>query len=404
MATIKISIDRPSAFYRLGEKAGFSIGVYESEKPLKSGQVAVKLSSDTEAVFHDRKYDLAHANPLRLEWGMSVPGFLRCTALAAGAGQEIKGEAAAAFEPENLLPVLPEPEDFDAFWREGIRRLAAVPDDARLERLGDHCCAQYECFKVSFANINDTRIYGYLSVPAGKGPFPALIIVPGAGASASAPNTLWVKEGVVTLLMNVHAYDPPQDAGAHGELFRKLVAEKHYYCHGLEDREKYFFRRAILGIYRAIEWLARRQDVDPDRLVFSGSSQGGTMAFYQAGLSSRLTAALAVVPGMGDHGGFLIGRHPHTARFPGFSEHLDTLAYYDIVNFARRVRCPVMMGVGFLDDLCFPGNCYPAYNALACEKTVINAVECGHALDTDKYYGQFFYWVRQKLGIAQKLT
>ena len=402
MITIKITTDRESALYHIGEKAGFAIGVHEGEKPLQSGLVTVQFSSDTEAVFQERKYDLSKNNPLNLEWAMPVPGFLRCRAWMNEGDKKIKGQSAAAFEPENILPVLPEPEDFDGFWQDSIKSLDAIPEDARLERLDDSSGDKFDCYKVSFANIANTRIYGFLSVPKGAGPFPALICVPGAGRSVNIPDTQWVKEGVMVLLMNVHAYDPPKDNAALEKIHKELIAKNHYYCHGLEDKKKYFFRRAILGIYRATEWLTKRNDVDPARVVFSGVSQGGSMAFYQAGLSGKITAALIIVPGMGDHGGFLIGRHPATVHFPGFSEHLGTLAYFDTVNFAKRIKCPVMMGVGFLDDCCFPSSCYPPYNVMTCEKTVINAVEYGHALNTDKYFTQFYSWLRRKLGIVQK--
>ncbi len=93
------------------------------------------------------------------------------------------------------------PEDFTKFWEDGIQALDKIPPDVKLELLPKYSTPQFDCFKISFANIDNTRIYGFLSVPKDKkGPFPALVNVPGAGPGHCNPDTGWVRNGETNTL------------------------------------------------------------------------------------------------------------------------------------------------------------------------------------------------------------
>ena len=43
------------------------------------------------------------------------------------------------------------------------------------------------CYKITLANVGGKRVHGWLSVPKGNGPFPAILTVPGAGVSGNRP-------------------------------------------------------------------------------------------------------------------------------------------------------------------------------------------------------------------------
>ena len=43
---------------------------------------------------------------------------------------------------------------------------------------------------------------------------------------------------------------------------------------------------------------------------------------------------------------------------------LRTMAYYDVVNFARQIQVPVYMTWGYNDDVCPPTTSYIVYNLL----------------------------------------
>jgi len=55
------------------------------------------------------------------------------------------------------------------------------------------------------------------------------------------------------------------------------------------------------------------------------------------------------------------------------------MPYFDMVNFARRVRCETRMSTGFIDETCPPTTNYAVYNVLGADvKSMYNATLAGH--------------------------
>ena len=60
---------------------------------------------------------------------------------------------------------------------------------------------------------------------------------------------------------------------------------------------------------------------------------------------------------------------------------LETSAYFDAVNFARKYKGKSLMGVGFIDTACSPTSVYSAFNALPDPKAMIAGPSMGHGTD-----------------------
>ena len=58
---------------------------------------------------------------------------------------------------------------------------------------------------------------------------------------------------------------------------------------------------------------------------------------------------------------------------------LDTSAYFDAVNFARKFKGKSLLCVGFIDTACPPTSVYSAFNMLPEPKTIFAAPRLGHA-------------------------
>jgi cephalosporin-C deacetylase-like acetyl esterase len=48
---------------------------------------------------------------------------------------------------------------------------------------------------------------------------------------------------------------------------------------------------------------------------------------------------------------------------------VETLAYFDVVNFARQIKVPTQMSFGYNDDTCPPTTSYAVWNSLKGEKS-----------------------------------
>ncbi len=401
---LKTKCMRGSQVYRLGEKASFEIAVSSDKASAPDLAVTIRISSDTQALFFEKEYLIAKTNPVRIDWPMPVPGFLRCRATIQNGSKTTMDECGAAFEPENILPALPEPDDFDEFWAAALKKLDSVPLDVKCEEVPEYATEDYSAYRVSFANIENSRIWGVLTIPKakhGSPPFPVVFEVPSAGPSIREPKQFAfsaLPRNYICFNVNVHGWDIAREEECN-KYYSELMKERHYFLRGIERPETYYFYRAVVGIHRAMKWLYERDDVDKNHFLYYGGSQGGFMGFNQVALAGdRFAAAMFHIPAMADTGGMLIGRHP-MLHFQQTEKYRDTLSYYDSVNFARRVKCPVMMTVGFIDNSCFPSAIYPAYNALTCEKYILNCVESGHGglFCYKKHHDVMWAWMKTRL-------
>lgn len=59
-------------------------------------------------------------------------------------------------------------------------------------------------------------------------------------------------------------------------------------------------------------------------------------------------------------------------------EKIETVGYYDVVNFARLVKIPGMYTWGFNDETCPPTSMYASYNVIPAPKSLYLALETGH--------------------------
>ncbi|MPN42493.1 hypothetical protein SDC9_190050 [bioreactor metagenome] len=58
---------------------------------------------------------------------------------------------------------------------------------------------------------------------------------------------------------------------------------------------------------------------------------------------------------------------------------MDEVAYVDAANLARRITCPVIVLVGFIDGACHPGSVYAAFNNIpGSQKTIVNEPNTDH--------------------------
>ena len=97
------------------------------------------------------------------------------------------------------------------------------------------------------------------------------------------------------------------------------------------------------------------------------------MSLITAALDKRVTACVANHPALSDVAGYQDGRAggwPHMNRQHNMltPQKVQTLQYYDVVNFARRIECPVYLTWGFNDNVCPPTTSYIVWNLITAPK------------------------------------
>jgi cephalosporin-C deacetylase-like acetyl esterase len=400
---ISITADRAGAVYTCGEEARIAISVRDDRGALlTTGRVAVTVDPFGTNRLLSATYELAKANPVVWRGTLRVPGFLRCGAKAAGGMTAKPVVYGVGFSPEAIrLASGGAPGDFDAYWRGESERLdREVPLDPRAKRLDALCTERCEAFAVSFATFGGKRVYGFLTVPKGReGPFPLLLTVPWAGPGVYEPDLRAGAAGSLSLVLNVHDYEPGPDAASNSKKYaaqNRLYAdevkgiklrsayENHRYA-GYTDRTTYFYHDALLGIRRGVLWALARPDVDRTRVGYVGRSQGGGIGLMLVALTPGVTRALFCQPAFTDLLAYRQGRRSgwpcpvERARPADRAAVEQTAAYYDAGHFASRLVCETRVIIGFADDTCPPPGVYAAYNEIRAPKTILHDVGVPHS-------------------------
>ena len=400
--------DRTNALYRCGERAEFTVTVAGLANLVGTGRaerINIHLSLDGGKTIADM--ELPAKDSITVTNTLDEPGFLRCDAVYNAAGKKYRACAAAGFEPERIKSAAVMPDDLDSFWNDGIRKLGKMPLDAKMESIPEYSDDGAQSFKISLQNVDGSRIYAYLGIPAKRPPpFPVHVLIPGAGVGPKSAQWVkdWAGKGAIALNVAVHSFDIGLPRGEIDQKYGHFCLPETYA--GVTNREAYIFRRSILGIDRLIKYAAARPDFDGRHIVVSGSSQGGGLALIMAGLNPAITACAVNVPALSDHGGYLLGRAPGWPCFvpegnPDRAAYLECSRYYDAANFARKIKCPVIASAGFIDPVCHPGSVYAAYNEIGASKRMFTGPLQGH--ETIKSFSEFSdAWIMEQLDLGKK--
>lgn len=413
---VEVTLDRPDWTYAVGESATFIVRVTRDGSVVPGAKVHYTIGFEKMPTLRAGDVEMAPEG-LALETDViKEAGFVACEVEVAHEGRTYRGRAAAGFSPGTIAPTVPNPPDFDGFWGAARKQLANIPLDVQLVPMPERSTRDVDCYHASVANVPQgkpssdgkegppSRIYGVLCEPSSAGNYPALLMVPGAGIRSyrGAPDV--AAKGVITFQMGIHGIPVNLDNQIYDALSRGALAN--YPTIHSEDKDLYYYRRVYLGAVRGNDLLASRPRWNKKQLGVTGGSQGGALAITTAALDPRVKALVAFYPALADHTGFLHGRtggwpfmlRPEWARTPA---RLATLPFYDVVNFARRLKAPGFYSWGFNDETCPPTSLYAAYNVITAPKTLTLALANGH-FTTPEQSEQADAWLLSRLGVKAK--
>ncbi|MBR4957021.1 MAG: acetylxylan esterase [Lentisphaeria bacterium] len=388
--------------YKCGEKAEFIFSVTQDGKPVKEGKYFLNITNGGMKLLDVVEADMAKANPVKFTATLKEPGFILVLAndankkripdpIKRGTGQLSAG---AGFEPEKIKMVYDLPEDFMDFWMANRKALADTPVELKEDPRSNK---DYKVWQVTIKSLNDHTLNGFLSVPTGKGPFPAFVQVPPAGPGAVGPVTQYAREAI-TLVINVHRYPTATDWKEQAERHKKFSGN--YPRAGSGSRNTYFYRAVYTGVDRAINYVAAMPEWDKKHMVTYGSSQGGGSALILAGLNKNITALAGNVPALCDHGGYKAGRKAGWPMLHGYQNADAWAPYFDAANFAKFIKVPALISCGFIDTTCHPASVYAAYNQIQSPKKMVHMPAMGHG-STPEFSREANAFVRKHLGLTK---
>jgi cephalosporin-C deacetylase-like acetyl esterase len=364
--------------YKVKESATFDILVYKDNVPVKN--VTVDYEIGPEVFPAEKKQGVILKNgKLTLASSMKAPGFLRCKVTATVDGRSYEEMATVGYDVERVRPVTAEPGDFDEFWSGVIAEARKTPLNPRLTLIPAKCTATRDVYEVSFQNDRyGSYIHGILVTPKAPGKYPALLRVPGAGIRPYGGYD--AGEGIITLEIGIHGIPVTLPQGVYDNL--SAGALNGYPRVNTGDRETHYYKRVYTACVRAVDFIHSLPGFDGTTVGVTGGSQGGALSIVTAGLDPRVKFLAAYYPALCDFAGYLENR---AGGWPHYFKHvkprpgeLETLPYFDVVNFARRVKVPGWYSWGFNDVTCPPTSMHAAYNVIPGPKELDLYLDTGH--------------------------
>ena len=367
--------DHADWIYKTGEKATVRVQFFKYGIP-RDGVVEYTLADDRLA---DDKSGTAtlKGGVCTIDMGTRrTPGFRDLRLSLTLDGKTYKHHIKIGFSPEKIVPYTQEPADFSAFWQQTLDEAAGTPLSYTRERYPELCSDKVDCDIVKIQVNARQCLYAYLFMPVGakKGAHPAVFCPPGAGIKTiKNPKPFYAENGFIRLELEIHGLDPRISDETFAEITAAFNSSTNGYLeNGIDSRERYYMRHVYVGLVKAVDLLTSLPEWDGKNIAVQGGSQGGGLALVAAGLDKRITQCVVNHPALADMAAYAeagrTGGYPHMSREILTPEHVRTLSYFDAVNFARHISCPVRMTWGYNDDVCTPTTSYAVWNTLTCPR------------------------------------
>ena len=335
-----------------------------------------KLTSDTLTLAAGESKTIRHElmNP--------EPGFYRYYIdVTDGSAVRNKFIRQIGYNPEQLVSINDSQPDFDAFWDAAKKELAGVAPEYKVtykQKYGSHLI-----YDVEMKSIKGKTIKGYLSVPDKTGKFPGIVLSNGFGVTATIPDRT---DDYVTFTYNIRGMGLSTD----------YVTTDDYFVNGLKDINSYYYRESYMDAIRAVDFICTRPEVDVNKILAEGESQGGALTYVIGALDPRIKAIAPRLPFLSDFPVYYkikenvneIDEWPMNLLNQYMSKYslskvstFRNLSYFDIKNLAGKIKCPVLMCVGLQDPTCPPPINFAAFNQVQQPKEYMILKNNGHYSD-----------------------
>lgn len=375
--------DHPDWIYRTGEKAKIKISLFKYGIPQDG--ITVNYETGSELMPSDKTGSITLKNgKAEINIGtLDKPGFRDCIFSVMINGKKYSHHVKVGFSPDKIKPYTEMPDGFMDFWKNNIKEASEFPLKYTKEKAEEYCTEKIDCYLIKLQlNNRGQAVYGYLFYPKNAKPesCPVVLSPPGAGIKTIKEplrHKYYAEEGFIRLEFEIHGLNPTMSEEQFKEISNAFNGKENgYLTNGLDNKDNYYMKRVYLSCLRCIDLLTSLPEWDGKNVIVQGGSQGGALAMITAGLDKRVTACVVNHPALSDMAGYMAGRaggYPHFFRTKGMDtkEKLETMSYYDVVNFARLIKADTFMTWGFNDNTCPPTTSYAVYNTLECSKEAL---------------------------------
>lgn len=385
-AQVNVVADHANALYSVGESMNFLISSNQD------GPVSYSIYYDRFAnVLASGTVELAAGDTIAIPFTGTEPSIVYCHATQ----NWQKGFAAAAFDPFDIPAIGQAPADLNAYWQSQKEELVQIPLDSQLELFETHPYSK--TYRISLAALDDRRVYGLLSIPDTMENLPAVLTLPPFGNVPSVVTPEYIlaeRLGALSLTISIHNV-PTDETDPIG-----------YDQGDSADPDSIYYRYAITGAMRAIDYIESRPDFN-GYLIVNGVSQGGGLSMLIAGIDDRVDLMAQSNAALCQHQGILENKasgfpyYIFNSRFEvGTEEHeaatIEAVKYYDAVYTNRNIDFPTYHIISYEDTITPSATVFAAYNQIIAPKVLLHAKALGHS-HPDEYFSRRREFYRQHM-------
>jgi cephalosporin-C deacetylase-like acetyl esterase len=366
--TVTPATSPPDYAFKWTIRRNNAVVLKEGTLDLSTGKAMIEMIADEPSMIYVAVEAYDNLGP----WTTGRPGGGASRFIGGNAGRNTGFYAVgAAVAPRNIPMSAPRPADFDAFWDDKLAAQARLAINPVLTPVKtDVPGVEMHMFELDALG---SKAHGYIAKPAREGRFPAVIQLQFAGVYALNAAAVARRAAEGWLVVNVDSHDklPSHPSGNVPRNYREV---------GNIDRETSYFLNMYLRDSRALDYLLTRPDWDGKTIVLMGGSMGGQQSLALAGLRhEKISAVLVCVPAGADTNADLHGRK---AGYPDWRSDdpavMKTALYFDTVNFASRIKAPVLAGVGFIDTISPPAGIWTMLNQIRGPVEALAMIESEH--------------------------
>ena len=283
----------------------------------------------------------------------------------------------------------------DHYWQQTLDELARYPARPEIDVLPLRSTPFATLHAVRLTSVGPYRLFGYLSIPTGAGPFPAIYYPPKYQSVLEI-----IPQGTANLQRSRYITFALAGRGQRNAdsplaaMFPGLLTER------IDDAASYVFRGIVADSARGLEYLLTRRELDTARVVLVGND----LALMTAALTSGATHVVTT-PALFYKTAELASKSPaypleeindYARTYPTRAEAMRrTLAHFDLSGFAPRVSATTLLMAGAPGSLLDAAAFTPLVRAF---KGAVTVHESEQSTYKDGLYAE--QWIAAQCGVT----
>ncbi len=275
-------------------------------------------------------------------------------------------------------------QKFKKFWNGMHKNLQKERLEYTMKPLYDDRINKIETYDLTLTSYDGLGLKGYFAIPYGvRGKkYPGVLLLHGYG-SYGTPGWahFFARRGYGALSIDLRGHG--RSGTVYNPGFPGLMTD------GILHVKTFSMVKIIMDSLASLKFLEYFKNINHKLIFVTGGSMGGGLSLIDAAIDRRVVAAAADVPFLADipvqmplakMGPYMevkafLKKHPNNK-----AEVMRSLYYVDVKHFAKWIKSPVLVGIGFKDEDCPPKGSFEVYKLIKSKKDLFIAKNSGHVV------------------------